>query len=521
MWENCEFLQLYYFKASKVWPHLNTDSMIFRLRMRGTRPPNLDAQALFVRNTEVAVSLQDILDCYVAFDPQQPQPKHMKFKLTPTHDPQRIHQAKGAILSFMCLSPLTDEVEEFTQSMIRLCNSPGAPLNYATGCSPWPRYGLVVRTKWALETFGARCYARWLRPTFYWSSKGASSKGREVDFWRERDPERIVKRELPLSEAYVPFCSAEDAKKYSLIIVDKEGIKKLEASRDPGEERLYEYLQEAKHELQPTVKREAAYSPYARAGMDLPVKIIHPTLNGYQSKYTPRQRFFVDREQLCVTDQCGFFTLAPGIDLSPEFFCGLLNSSTLLYLLRHHCTYDQEQRMYFFERHLKNVPCCNLPSASSQEAALMNDLVNGVTTARVWINAIIQASDISCVITSLRSCTWDIHPQDFSAIDGFLIQDFLSSAKHTAEWSDDVKTHWISQTLFERPHARLAVVLVQLLMLSSLFQYGIDQLVFVLYRIPGTMQHAMEDELELIEYREQWSHVTLDDIFDTAHSILQ
>lgn len=521
MWENCEFLQLYYFKSAKVWPRLNTDSMIFRLRMRGTRPPDLDHRSLYVRNREIGLPLQDILDSYVAFDPEQPQPKHIKFKLTPTHDSQRIHQSNGATLTFLCLSPLTDELKEFTKSMTRLCNSRGAPLEFTSGCSPMPRYGLIVRTKWALENFGARCYARWFRPAFYWSSKGASSKGREVDFWRVRDPERIVKRELPPSEAFVPFYTAEDARKYSLIIVDKDGIAQLEVSTDPEEERLYEYLQEARAEMQPGTKRKAIFSPFFRSGVDEAVKIVHPALNGYQSKTTPRQRFFVDRDQLGVTDQCGFFTIARGVDLSPEFFCGLLNSSTLLYLLRHYCTYDQEQRMYFYERHLKNVPCCDLPSASSQEAALMNTLVHAVTAARVWINAIVQASGAQYITTSMRNCTWDIHPDDFSAIDGLLVQDFLTSPEHTEGWSDDVKNHWISQSLFSRPHARLVVVLVQLLMLSSLFQFGIDQLAYVLYRIPGHMQHAMEQEMEHVEFREQWSHVTLDDIFDTAQSILQ
>ena len=505
-----------------MWPRVQTDSLIFRLRMRGTRPPNLNTHTLFLRHTARRATLENILAAYATFNPHQQQPSSstdIAYKYTPTHDRSRIQNSPNA--SFAFLSPstsLTGELAHLTHSLSRLCDGPGAPLVFHRGPNTHPVYALVVRTQWARDHFGPHCCSRWLRPAFYWSGKAAGTHDPESRFWHLRDPQRLARKETSPAEAYAPFY-APDAN-YSLLLVDKEGADTLESTLDKDDARLYEYLQAARIALQPTrEERKVTWCHYNQCGTDVAVKIVHPINCGYFTKSQPRQRFFVDRHQLCVTNQCMYFTLSPDTDLSAEFFCGLLNSSTVQFFLREHCAYDQQHRTRFFGRHLANIPCCSLPTTSSFEATLMTNLVHAVTTTRLWIYAIIWYTDAQHVIEHLRAGTWDIHPGDMSRLSAIAIHD-LNTSHHTSTWSHDIRSHWISSTLLTRPHTSLESVLVRLLKLASLFQYGIDQLTFVLYHIPAPLQRALEHELGLVQATTRWSHVSLDNILDTAQAIL-
>lgn len=522
IWEHCELLQLFQLEPYKVWPRVQTDSLIFRLRMRGTRPPNLNTHTLFLRHTARRATLQDILAAYTTFNPhQQPPSSDIAYKYTPTHDRSRIQNSPNA--SFAFLSPstsLTGELAQLTHSLSRLCDGPGAPLVFHRGPNTHPVYALVVRTQWARDYFGPQCCSRWLRPAFYWSGKAAGTNDPESIFWHLRDPQRLARKETSPAEAYAPFY-APDAN-YSLLLVDKEGADKLESSAATLDQdaRLYEYLQAARVALQPTrEERKVTWCHYNQSGADVAVKIVHPINCGYFTKSQPRQRFFVDRHQLCVTNQCMYFTLSQETDLSAEFFCGILNSSTVQFFLREHCAYDQQRRTRFFGRHLANIPCCSLPVASSFEATLMTDLVHAVTISRLWIYAIVWYTDAQHVIEHLRAGTWDIHPGDMPRVSAVSVQD-LNHSHHTSAWSNDIRSHWISRVLDSRQHTSLDIILVQLLQLASLFQYGIDQLTFVLYHVPIPLQRALEHELELVQATARWSHVSLNDIFDTAQAIL-
>lgn len=524
IWEHCELLQLFQLEPYKVWPRVQTDSLIFRLRMRGTRPPNLNTHTLFLRHTARRATLQDILAAYTTFNPQQQQQSpssDIAYKYTPTHDRSRIQNSPNA--SFAFLSPstsLTGELAHLTHSLSRLCDGPGAPLVFHRGPNTHPVYALVVRTQWARDYFGPDCCSRWLRPAFYWSGKAAAAGGGTNDpestFWHVRDPQRLARKETSPAEAYAPFY-APDAN-YSLLLVDKDGADTLKDH--PDDARLYEYLQAARVALQPTrEERKVTWCHYNQCGTDVAVKIVHPINCGYFTKSQPRQRFFVDRQQLCVTNQCMYFTLSPETDLSAEFFCGLLNSSTVQFFLREHCAYDQQRRTRFFGRHLANIPCCSLPATSSFEATLMTDLVHAVTTARLWIYAIIWYTDAQHVIEHLRAGTWEIHPSDRPRLAAASVQD-VNHSSHTSSWSNDMRSHWISTTLLLLNNTSLDIVLVQLLKLASLFQYGIDQLTFVLYGIPVTLQRALEHELGHVQATARWSSISLDHIFDTAQAIL-
>lgn len=105
---------------------------------------------------------------------------------------------------------------------------------------------------------------------------------------------------------------------------------------------------------------------YSRA--DVPEKIVHPINYGYFSKSQPRQRFFLDRTSLAVTNQCIYLTLntfslrqdALHLTTSSQelmmYFLTLLNSSTLQFFVLHTCQYDQQGRMRLFRESMAKIP---------------------------------------------------------------------------------------------------------------------------------------------------------------------
>lgn len=100
----------------------------------------------------------------------------------------------------------------------------------------------------------------------------------------------------------------------------------------------------------------------------MPEKIVHPINYGYFSKSQPRQRFFLDRTSLAVTNQCIYLTLntfslhqdALHLATSSQelmmYFLTLLNSSTLQFFVLHTCQYDQQGRMRLFRESMAKIP---------------------------------------------------------------------------------------------------------------------------------------------------------------------
>ncbi|CAO3625694.1 unnamed protein product [Cunninghamella echinulata] len=198
MWTNCQLLEFFQFEPYKVWPKVQTDSLIFRLCKRPEK--NMDnqiinyhhyhhqqQQVLFLRYLSRKSSLIDILNAYEHFDPTHAEPSQedplIKYKQTPTHD---IHLFDTIMhKSFGYLSPtsiVSDQLMDITRSYPRLCDGERgkkgsiSPLIWHRGPNTNPVYALVVRTQWAIQQFGKEHCDRWLRPVFYWNGKSSMSK---------------------------------------------------------------------------------------------------------------------------------------------------------------------------------------------------------------------------------------------------------------------------------------------------------------------------------------------------------
>ncbi|KAI9309369.1 S-adenosyl-L-methionine-dependent methyltransferase [Cunninghamella echinulata] len=199
IWTNCQLLEFFQFEPYKVWPKVQTDSLIFRLCKRPEKDMNNQVidhhnhhhhhhqHVLFLRYLSRKSSLIDILNAYEHFDPTHAEPSQedplIKYKQTPTHD---IHLFDTIMhKSFGYLSPtsiVSDQLMDITRSYPRLCDGERgkkgsiSPLIWHRGPNTNPVYALVVRTQWAIQQFGKEYCDRWLRPVFYWNGKSSMSK---------------------------------------------------------------------------------------------------------------------------------------------------------------------------------------------------------------------------------------------------------------------------------------------------------------------------------------------------------
>ncbi|KAI9314191.1 S-adenosyl-L-methionine-dependent methyltransferase [Dichotomocladium elegans] len=513
MWKHCQLLQIYQFEPYKVWPKVQTDSLIFRLRMRAR---NCQGNTLFLRYMSRKADLDEILHAYAGFDPAQP--ANILYKSTPTQDVNRIHRSPNASFAFLSpTSKLSDQLADLTVDLPRLCYSARSPLLFNRGPNTNPVYALVVRTQWALDYLGKVCYDRWLRPAFYWSGK-TSGNDKESTFWMARDPLRLSKKETSPAEAYSPLYQPEAF--YSMVLVDKEGAKELEASyAENGDASpycaLYHYLKDTRRELQPTKEdQELAWCQFNKCGVDVPVKIVHPINYGYFTRSQPRQRFFIDRKQLCLTNQCMYFTIKPDCPWqSAEFFCGLLNSSTVQLFIREHCYYDQQGRTRFFGKHMANIPCA-LPTGP-EDVELMTLLVKTASVARECIHGIVWHTGVQGVMEKVRRCSWDLSPADKLLLADMRISDIMQAM--TSALSID-QPHWILDELKLRADHLVVDELVRLLKIASLCQYGIDHLAFELYQIPRDLEQLLEKELGLT-ITEQWNELPLSSVAENLKAV--
>ncbi|ORX62363.1 hypothetical protein DM01DRAFT_1276783, partial [Hesseltinella vesiculosa] len=294
MWHHFQLLECFQFEPFKVWPKVQTDSLIFRVSKRQSQPC---PPVMFLRHQSRKMTLQEILDAYMQFDPQQHHDHLLQCKTTSTDDPQAIDShMQGSFGSLYPTSMVADQMLQRTQHMPRLCQTNDdpadpSPLLWHRGPNTNPVYALVVRSAWALERFGAKDCAAWLRPVLYWNGKTMqelTNKRRPCKprFWAGRDPRRLTKKENSCAEAFAAWPMAH----YSLILVDKDRAEVLQKDTP-----LYQYLQDARVQLQPSqTDKTLAWCAFSKCGHDTPMKLIHPINFGYFSKTQPRQRFFLD-----------------------------------------------------------------------------------------------------------------------------------------------------------------------------------------------------------------------------------
>ncbi|KAL9537601.1 hypothetical protein MBANPS3_011633 [Mucor bainieri] len=528
IWEHCKLLDIYEFEPFKVWPKVQTDSLIFRICKRTSTLPSAD-HTLYLRHVGKNMALVRLLDIYHNFRPAQPPCADgaLKHKLTLLSEHNRQLKTKHSSFSFLLPSvSFLDALESITHGLGRICDTdPSAAAQKGTATAPlvWnrgpntnPVYSLVVRTAWALEAFGKEACDRWLKPCFYWNGKTLTSStggGKEGAFWKHRDPLRLGRKETSAAEAYVPYYGPH-VPSYSMILVNREDADKLKEDfeRSGPWSALYLYLREARAALQADKKKKTeeeeeeeediASCQYNKCGL-VPVKIVHPINCGYFTRSQPRPRFFIDRQAMAVTNQCIYFTVkraCPWQD--PDYFCGLLNSTLVMFFIKLHCSYDQQGRMRFFGRLMAHVPFA--PPPSLVFVRQVATLAQGVTLARTCLYPFLH----HCIggqrlLERVRNFEWHLTPAE---------SDIVRRFDPPAGWSHDIATdtataelHWIIDLARTANTDNAHDVCIALLKLNSLFQLALDQMIYRLYRIPPALQTDIEHDLKLDHLRQEWS----------------
>ncbi|KAG1455578.1 hypothetical protein G6F56_007032 [Rhizopus delemar] len=507
---HCKVLDMYEFEPYKVWPKLQTDSLIFRICKRSATLFSKN-YTLYLRYKIRITSLADILEQFNAFDPAKPQNPCIQYRygffLRNCRD----------ITSFNFILPTAsclDELNRITGHLPRLCDGEGGgwysrqvPLVWHRGPNTNPVYALVVRTSWAKLTFGERVCQLWLKPCFYWNGKtDKTCAGKEVKFWKSKDPLRLSKKETSAAEAYWPYHSQDAI--YSIIMVNKEDADFLKTQTDDQDCLiLYNYLREARLQLQPSQnEKEIIYCQYNKSGADQSIKIIHPINCGYYSCTQPRQRFFVDTTQIAVTNQCIYFTIDPDSPWQDyDYFCGLLNCTLLQYFIKIYCSYDQQGRMRFFSRSMASLPFALPPSFR-----FMQDLslfVQSATFTRIWLYTFVRyANDGQKLMECIRSYDWHLGEKERAILNEYDLiycKYAIQTDANLAGFSYCQSISWIDSFAKKKSGGALHVF-ASLLKISSLFQFAIDQMAYNAYKIPVNLQQEMENELKLKNLSREW-----------------
>ncbi|KAI9288296.1 S-adenosyl-L-methionine-dependent methyltransferase [Umbelopsis sp. AD052] len=490
LWKNYILDVIYQFEPYKVWPKIQTDSLIFRLRPRSAA--HLEKPCtLFLRHEDRTLSLDGVLSDYQSFSLKDPTTNtRISYRLTPATIKALDNVKDCSFSSLTPASPVSEQMKQLTQDFIKICggssDSSGVqpPLLWNRGPNTNPVYALLVRTDWALKTFGADVVEKWMRPAIYWNGKRENSttgksESKEILFWKDRDRLRVSHKENSPAEAYVPFRFedlANEDKHYSMILVDNANASILES--DGTDQPLYQYLKDAREKLQPKqTDKEIAWCPFRQCGIESPIKIVHPINFGYFSRSQPRQRFFLDTRRQCVTNQCMYFTIHPTSAVQdPLFYLGLLNSSTVQFFITIHCCYDQQGRTRFFAKNMANIPYP--PSPSSDLVDIMVKLVTRISSVRSMIYMVAREQRMRVLIEKLRQGRWDL-----SCI-------ACDNSNHTSE-----DTSLAGQAVNIRicPNKNIC----SCLRVASLLQYGVDQLSYLLYGVPVDTQLAVESELSI------------------------
>ncbi|KAI8358496.1 S-adenosyl-L-methionine-dependent methyltransferase [Choanephora cucurbitarum] len=538
IWDNCKVLEMYEFEPYKVWPRVQTDSLVFRICKRENTLVD-SAPTVYLRHSTKRITLNEMLEVYRNYDINQPELyPSIKSKVTIVDESNRELSTRNASFAFMLPSvSFLDELKEITKHLPRLCDGEiyrdvskvtDTPLFWNRGPNTNPVYSLVVRTSWALKTFGVANYIKWLRPCFYWNGKTiastAASGGKEGEFWKIRDPLRLSKKETSAAEAYWPYCRIDPEQPtlpfYSLIMVNKDDVDKLRTDYEKNGNQsdtaaIYLYLRDARNTLQASrTNVDAVYCQYNRSGTSEPVKIIHPVNCGYFTRSQPRTRFFVDRSKMAVTNQCIYFTIKPKYPWQDaDYFVGMLNSTLLQFYFKVHCCYDQQGRMRFFGRLMAYIPFAPPPTDKFMQQ--FASFVQGATIARTWLYAFIRYIDTEQQLMGhIRSCVWQISREEI-----ILLRTFHPPPNWTLRPDNSLSPLenenpdllWIKEFVTERYEKSVArtkqadEIVLPLLKMASLFQFVLDRLVYHLYKIPESLQLEIEKDLNQTTLRNQWS----------------
>ncbi|KAI8068341.1 S-adenosyl-L-methionine-dependent methyltransferase [Gongronella butleri] len=549
LWEHAQLLDFICFRSCKVWRSVQTDSLVFRLRLRHKDkgcPPVVSMQH---RNN--ALCLQKFLDDFERFDPFSAEPNpDVHFKLTPTDD-LHLPFKTGSLTILFPSSSAGATLVELVENLPRLCNMPGSPLSSNIGGVFTPLYGMVVRTAWARAQFGKREFKRYLKPIFYWNwskneqdseyfvrkqreTRGypgllvhsnmskptpvASSNDRMNEmnrkFWQKRDPARISKREYSPAEAYAPF--PQDAEStYSLIMVDKKRAKRMDRMSP-----VYKHLMEVRAELRPKQdKRKIAWTCLKNSGIEHRLKIVHPN-HCHFSTVMPRQRFFLDTESRCLPAACTYFTLNVGDDGDVRnhpifqcldshdgdfatqeedayyFYLGLLNSFLMRIFIRQHCRYDTNGRMRLSHQPLKMLPYA---APTPEQAQCMVLLVRVHVDLRKRINAIVAplvtklpGKPSQVLLDAMRNYKWKLD-QDTKN---------LVNANVKLDNNEQPADNAMDQALARGKHLP-ADHLVRLFCAHSLTQHAIEHVACEMYKVDWQTRLGLEEE-HGVDLSAQW-----------------
>ncbi|CAG8493446.1 4479_t:CDS:2 [Cetraspora pellucida] len=569
LWQKCHLVEFFQFEPFKVWRKIQTDSLIFRLRRRSEslstnslipRPPiTSEPPTIFLRYMNRKATLHETLKAYANFNPNNtPFDKDMHCKITPPY-PHTVLPSPTSSYSFTFLMPtsaVSAYLHSITAHLPSLCDHSSMkptwlecnPLIWHRGPNTNPVYALVVRTSWAYSKFGKEVCRRWLRPVFYWNGKNG---GKEAEFWQKMGDElRLEKKESSPAEAYVPFLSynscgstiskdglEQEKSMYSLIMVDRDAVDKVR--KDFGEtSEFWIYLKEARKYLQTSMtSREVAYCGTSKCGIDIRTKIIHPINYGYFSKNQPRQRFFIDEDNVCVTNQST-------TGLPPHFFLGLLNSTTIQHFLSHHCKYDQQGRMRLFRENMAKIPYAaptnrdgidwfirctqkmiivrqmlyeGIGTCEDEEkvgGAVVEKLRRGTwqLTGREWQEKESDAynNETSVVLREEQEGNWVMVKQcrgreeslDYSLCPEFEDeQEVRQSTECYNKYSSSAGMSVVNELRTTRGNITrthfLKPFFESLLHASACLQYGIDQYAYSIYGIDAKFQIALEEELKI------------------------
>ncbi|KAI8986461.1 S-adenosyl-L-methionine-dependent methyltransferase [Pilobolus umbonatus] len=550
IWNHCKIIDMYEFEPYKIWPKVQTDSLVFRICRRTAILPYAD-HILYLRYIPKKILLVDLLKKYQEFDYRQPNTKEIQFRLTSVHE---VLKTKHSSFSFILPSTsCLDELNQITQHLPRLCDgelhgkdcpSDQSPLIWNRGPNTNPVYSLVVKTRWAIDTFGISVYHRWLKPCLYWNGKSSTAPnggGKEGEFWRLRDPSRLVKKETSAAEAYWPFCPLDEVcpslAYYSMIMVNKEDADTLKVEYEKYGDKslianLYNYLRDARIALQANKsEKEIAYCQYSKSGTEFDVKIVHPINCGYFTHSQPRPRFFVDRSRIAVTNQCIYFTIKPDyIWQDPDYFCGLLNCSLIQFFTKVHCCYDQQGRMRFFGRLMAYIPFQPPPSVDFMNTVAL--FVQGIIVCRAWLYSFVRLTNDTKLMEKIRNFDCHLTYADTSKLRQLDLVGWKQVIQRDQSLSSLLPSTcpWISEFVVTSTHADTTFQV--LLQISSLFQYLIDQMVYSSYEIPIRLQLDIENELNIMEGRKEWGnrvdliyiqehiHTWTDKMIQTAQSFL-
>ncbi|KAI8071771.1 S-adenosyl-L-methionine-dependent methyltransferase [Gongronella butleri] len=515
LWQEFQLLEGIMFPHKKVWPKIQTDSLIMRARRRQVGQPS--PSAIFMEHRHPKATLAESLDAFrrVLRDRPVGRDPEVKFKLTPTDDVNLVCGPPycGSFALFYPAPSATMAMEELTRGMEQLGGQRDSPLKWRSGPNPAPLYALVVRTDFARAQFGDEICKKWLRPVFYWNWKSLSKLEREINskrgdvkdndkdrhFWLSRDPDRMHTKEWSHAEAYVQK-PPRPGFAYSIIMVEKDDIKQLDHSSP-----LYKYLREVKdHYFGADSSRDVAWSTYRYNATNEAYKLVHPMTVGYSPNITPRQRFFLDRDGLCLTSKCMYYTInddvmvrrriykvLPGDSEADKeesaylFFLGLLNSSIVRHFTSINCRVNVLGHMRFYPDTLGKIP---YQPPTREHAAAMVLFVDVLCNLRNRLFTMLNCTPDGgprSLLEKIRTLTWDLAQEEIWLLN-----------KHVKIDERAPFANAIDRAVFEGDVAP-AVRFKRLLVAQSLMQHAVEHVVYDMYKVPWDLRLELEAEHDL------------------------